>query len=89
MGRVLFLGGDRDESGRPVDDHVAIRYDRLLERYELAAMIWGTANGRFVSEVGPTGTRPALSYAFYTTLSTEQTVFELRAANDELHADGG
>ncbi|MEX2187238.1 MAG: LamG-like jellyroll fold domain-containing protein [Pirellulales bacterium] len=87
--RVLFLGGDLDANGRAVDDHVAIRYDRLLQRYELAAMNWDTANGRFATEEGPTGTRPALSYAFYTTLSTEQTAFDLRGGSDELHADAG
>ncbi|KPK43160.1 MAG: hypothetical protein AMK72_13695, partial [Planctomycetes bacterium SM23_25] len=46
--RVLFLGGDTDRLGRPVPDHVAIRYNRFLYRYEFTALVWDMANQRFL-----------------------------------------
>jgi len=46
--RVLFLGGDTDRLGRPVPDHVAIRYNRFLYRYEFTSLQWDIANQRFV-----------------------------------------
>ncbi len=46
--RVMFLGGDRDQLGRPVPDEVAIRYNRILHRYEFTSLIWDTANQQFV-----------------------------------------
>ncbi|MHC4716666.1 MAG: FG-GAP-like repeat-containing protein, partial [Planctomycetota bacterium] len=48
--RVLFLGGDLDRQGEPVDDFVAIRFNRLLQRYELASLVWDTANQAFLTE---------------------------------------
>ncbi len=46
--QVLFLGGDLDDLGRPVDDFAAIRYNRFLQRYEFTALVWDTANQQFV-----------------------------------------
>ena len=50
---VLFLGGDRDAAGQPVPDHVAIRYNTILHRYEVGALVWDTANQRFVTSSAP------------------------------------
>ena len=51
--RVLFLGGDTDNLGREVPDFVAIRYNRILHRYEFTALVWDTANQEFVTEEVP------------------------------------
>ena len=48
--RVLFLGGDEDANGQPVPDHVAIRYNRFLHRYEFTSLVWDTANQLFVEQ---------------------------------------
>ena len=48
--RVLFLGGDFDELGRPVPDNVAIRWNRFLHRYEFTALVWDTANQQYVPD---------------------------------------
>ncbi|HEY7599939.1 MAG TPA: LamG-like jellyroll fold domain-containing protein, partial [Candidatus Limnocylindrales bacterium] len=48
--RVLFLGGDLDNLSRPVNDDVAIRWNRFLQRYEFTALSWDTNNQSFVVE---------------------------------------
>ena len=45
--RVLYLGGDYDRLGQSVPDHLAIRYNRILHRYEISALVWDIANQRF------------------------------------------
>ena len=46
--RVLFLGGNVDSEGRPVNDFVSVRFNRLLQRYELTALVWDVANQRYL-----------------------------------------
>ena len=58
--RLLFLGGDRDNLGRPVPDHVTVRFNTLLHRYEFASLVWDTNNQSFITEASPavlTGTQ--------------------------------
>lgn len=86
--RVLFLGGDYDQLGRPVPDHVAITYNhRTLHRYELAAMVWDTANQQFMTVPSPNGDIYLLRYAFYQTRDVERMVIDTRAGDDEVRAD--
>ena len=47
--RVLYLGGDVDQAGQPVPDYVTIRYNTILHRYEIAALVWDVANQQFVA----------------------------------------
>ncbi|MCY2989541.1 MAG: hypothetical protein NTY19_16945, partial [Planctomycetota bacterium] len=49
---VYFLGGDFDRLGRPVPDHVALRYIRELHRYEFTSLQWDIENQQFVMD-GP------------------------------------
>ena len=51
--RVLFLGGDTDNLGRDVPDFVAIRYNRILHRYEFTSLVWDTENQEFMLETIP------------------------------------
>jgi len=51
--RAMFVGGDYDRLSRPVDDHVAIRFNRFLQRYELTTLVWDIANQEFMTEGGP------------------------------------
>jgi Ca2+-binding RTX toxin-like protein len=47
--QVLFLGGDYDRLSRPVPDHVAISFNRFLQRYEFTSLQWDIANQEFVT----------------------------------------
>ena len=51
--QVLFLGGDLDAQGDPIDDDVAIRWNTILHRYELTARVWDTTNNQFVAQAFP------------------------------------
>ncbi len=48
--RALFLGGDLDRNGIPVDDFVALRFNRLLQRYEWTSLIWDINNQQFFTQ---------------------------------------
>ena len=48
---MLFLGGDNDRLGLPVNDFVSLRYNRILHRYEFTALVWDIANQEFVTDV--------------------------------------
>jgi len=50
--RVLYLGGDTDRLGRPVPDHVSIRFNRFLQRYEVTSLVWDIANQQFMVDTG-------------------------------------
>ena len=84
--RVLFLGGDLDEAGRPVPDFVALRYNRFLQRYELTSLVWDVANQEFVQSGGAT---PVFEqyFAFYQAHEVEGTLIDTRAGDDTVHAD--
>ena len=84
--QVLFLGGDLDRLGQPVPDHVAIRYNTKIHRYEFTSLIWDIANREFVRE--PDG-RFAQQYQFYQPRNIERTVIDTRAGDDEVHGDPG
>ena len=47
---VEFLGGNTDNLGRYVPDNVAMRWNRILQRYEFTSLQWDTANQQFVVE---------------------------------------
>ena len=51
--RVLFLGGDVDTAGHVVPDHVSIRYNTILHRYEIGALVWDVANQQFMTTSTP------------------------------------
>ena len=81
--RVLFLGGDLDHFGRPIPDHVTMSYNRLLGSYEITAMVWDTANQRFLTDGDYFVTRSAQ----YTSRNIQSTLFDLGAGDDELHLE--
>lgn len=81
--RVLFFGGDVDASGRPVPDHVSLRYDANLSTYHLAALVWDTANQRYMTE----GNQFVRHGAQYRLRNIDATVFDLRGGDDELHLE--
>ena len=85
--RVLFLGGDTDDVGRPVPDDVAIDWNRFLHRYAFTALSWDTANQEFAVEREVlNATRPAPENG---QLSSDAT-FRLRVAGGPFPGgDGG
>ncbi|WP_182868153.1 PKD domain-containing protein [Rhodopirellula sp. JC639] len=89
---VVFLGGDLDDSGRPIDDVVSLRIDRLLQRYEVSSLVWDAANQNFaVDSIDPSDPSAPLRrrYHFFTTVGLENLVFDLRAGDDEFRGDAG
>ena len=88
---VIFWGGDVDQAGLSIPDHVAVRYNTVLGRYEFAAKQWDEALQRFAVEDGSSLTDPtyALSYAFFQTRDIEGFVIDTRGGNDEVHAEPG
>jgi Ca2+-binding RTX toxin-like protein len=52
--QVLFLGGDLDAAGNPIDDFVTMRWNTILHRYELATRVWDTATRSHVTLTQPT-----------------------------------
>ena len=89
---MLFLGGDLDRNGLPVNDTVAVRFNRLLQRYELTALQWDIANQRYLTEPAasdPSGEQFVQLYHFFTVDSVESMEIDTRAGDDEVRADGG
>jgi Ca2+-binding RTX toxin-like protein len=86
--RVLFLGGDMDANQRGINDYAAIRFNTQSQRYEFASRIWDTANQQFMKS-GPGAEDFDLGYAFFRTDSIEAIQIDLRAGDDEFHAEGG
>ncbi len=90
--RILFLGGDLDRRGLPVNDVVALRYNQVLGRYEVTSQIWDINNQRFITEaVDDTSTVRQFSrlYHFFTTTGVEQLMIDTREGDDVVHADPG
>ncbi|WP_291986182.1 PA14 domain-containing protein [Luteitalea sp.] len=85
--QVLFLGGDLDRLGRPVNDFVAVRYDVNLHRYEFTTLRWDIANQEFVRD-DATGIYEQ-DFAFFQARNIERTVIDTRAGDDEVHGDPG
>ncbi|MEQ1830332.1 MAG: hypothetical protein ABL921_30525, partial [Pirellula sp.] len=61
---VLFLGGDLDAQGDPIQDNVAIRWNTILHRNEFTSRIWDLLSNDFVAESFPgaavyTGSAPS------------------------------
>ena len=81
--RTLFLGGDLDSFGWAVPDHVSLRYHPLLASYELTALVWDTANQRFLAD----GKDYAKHSSAFRARRVEAMDFELRSGNDELHLE--
>ncbi|MEM6472035.1 MAG: hypothetical protein AAF802_20915, partial [Planctomycetota bacterium] len=85
---VILLGGDLDAQQRPVNDFFAIRFNRLLQRYEIGARVWDTANQEFAFDPSdPSGLRRLQHYHFYTTVGVERTEVDLGAGEDTFRAD--
>ena len=84
---AVYLGGDVDENGLPVEDFVAIRFNRLLQRYEVSDFVWDTNNQQFIGEE-PSG-EFLRHWQFFTLVSVEQAVADLRAGDDEFHGEEG
>ncbi|MCA9158716.1 MAG: hypothetical protein KDA72_10340, partial [Planctomycetales bacterium] len=91
--QVLFLGGDLDDQGQVVRDNVALRYNTLLHRYEIAAQVWNTVAQQYV--VDPVTQLPLQHYAFFQVANTggvpniESFVIDVRSGDDEVHAEPG
>ncbi len=83
--RVLYLGGDLDPLGRPVDDHVMLSYNAGLARYELTTLVWDWANEEFAGDQDGFFLREAN----FRTAGVEAIAIELRGGNDELHLEAG
>ncbi len=81
--RVLFQGGDVDDRGRVVPDHVTLRYQPMLNVYELAAKVWDTANQSFLVD----GNAFVIDTASYRTRDIEATQFDTRGGDDEVHLE--
>lgn len=79
--RILYVGGDLDAFGRSIPDHVSLRYHPNLASYELAALVWDTANQRFVTS----GDEFVRHGAVYRARQVEATEFNLRRGDDQLH----
>lgn len=77
--RVLFRGTD-------YPDHVAIRYNGNLQRYEFTSLIWDVSGQGFLCD-----DRGLLEqrYSYYQAPDTEHTVIETLAGDDEVHGNGG
>ena len=50
---VVYIGGDQLNDGTTMNDHVAVRYNRLLGRYEISALVWDINNERFIASTSP------------------------------------
>ena len=79
---VLFLG-HLDRLGRPVNDHVAIRFNTQLHRYEISTLVWDITTQQFVRD-SVSGLYEQ-EFAFYQVLNTEKTVIDTRSGDDEVH----
>jgi Ca2+-binding RTX toxin-like protein len=84
--RVIFLGGDLDQYGRPIPDDVALRYDAQLARYDFTSLVWDTANQRFLQNADGTYQH---QYAFYQTHGVNNLTIDTRSGDDEVHLDPG
>lgn len=88
--RVFFLGGDLDENENPVNDFVAVRFNRFLQRYELTTLMWDVDNGRYVSNVDDLGAaQPDFTqlYHFFAARDLELFQIDTRAGDDEVRMD--
>ena len=85
--RIMFVGGNFDHLGRAVNDHLTVTYNVALNRYEVAALVWDTANQQFATNAA--GTEYMLRETAYRTRHIEATWFELGAGDDELHLETG
>ena len=83
--RVMFVGGDLDEFGRSVNDHVSLRYNANLARYEFITKVWDTANQTFLTNEA--GDQWVFHRELYRTRGIEAHEFQLRGGNDELHLE--
>src|SRR5262249_25272143 len=72
--------------GNPVPDHVALRYNTKIQRYEFTSLVWDIANREFVTDAGG---RFVQQYIYYQPRNIERTVIDTRAGDDEVHADPG
>ncbi|MDC0935626.1 hypothetical protein OAS39_05025, partial [Pirellulales bacterium] len=100
--RVLFLGGDLDDQGRPVPDNVAVRYNTILHRYEITAQTWNVEEQRWAESplASESGAGRELGevwqvadYAYFqiapshSGMTVEDFVIDVRGGNDTVHAD--
>ncbi|KAA1258981.1 Bifunctional hemolysin/adenylate cyclase precursor [Rubripirellula obstinata] len=87
--RVVFLGGDLDNDQQPINDLAAVRFNRLLQRYEISTLVWDTAGQSFAASDDPDSTTSLLrGYHFFTALGVDQMQVDLGAGDDTWHADG-
>ncbi len=84
--RLLFLGGDMDRLGRPVPDHVAVRYNPIIHRYELTALRWDIANQEFARDAQGNLLQ---TFAFVQARGVEGFTLEVRGGDDAVHAEPG
>ena len=90
--RVMFLGGDLDRRGVPIDDFVSLRFNRLLQRYEVSTLVWDINNQRFVPSESSNDLARGESlrhWHFYATTGIDSTVFDLGAGDDTVRLDPG
>ncbi len=90
--RIVFVGGDLDRRGRPIDDFVALKFNRLLQRYELSSLVWDINNQQYVPAESLADLAAGSSlreWHFFTALAIDKTTVDLAAGNDTLRADSG
>ncbi|XZE54543.1 LamG-like jellyroll fold domain-containing protein [Planctomycetaceae bacterium SH139] len=95
--QVLYLGGDLDRRDQPINDFVSLRYNSLLHRYELTAMVWDINNQRFIpadpavadSNVVSADAEMLREYHFYVAANVESTTVDLGAGDDTFCGDAG
>jgi len=85
--QLLVYGGDLDAQGRPVPDHVAIRYNTILHRYEFTALIWDVPNQEFLRDEDSGLYEQA--FVFSQAPGAEKIVIQTRSGDDIVHADSG
>ncbi|QDV47224.1 Bifunctional hemolysin/adenylate cyclase precursor [Stieleria neptunia] len=89
--RVVFLGGDFDTTNRPINDFAAVRFNPLLNRYEISTLVWDTANQEFAkSATGSESTFGTLlrKFHFFAATDVEGLEVDLGAGDDTWHAGG-
>ncbi len=88
--QVLYLGGDLDANGRPVPDHVAMRWNTILHRYEMTSRVWNYQAQQWLTDNLDSTGMPVQYFAFYTVFDQENTtttLIDTRRGDDEVHAD--
>ncbi|MBI1842588.1 MAG: hypothetical protein HYR88_17250, partial [Verrucomicrobia bacterium] len=86
---VIFIGGDLDRNGLPVPDHVALRFNSILGRYELGARVWDPEHQQFQTTTNTASRQYQIQYLFFKFYESELLTLDGRSGDDEIHAEPG